>query len=253
MNELLGGMELNEMGENSATREIASQLQAYQSRLFEAMKAGDAETANYFRGQIEKLNEEMGASQGTAAGVGAENASGIPGYHPEQLKAAQDRLTNAKRELSALEHQRKGRTDDPALEKLISKKAQEVQKLEREYKRTQYYNRPRLRGEDEGIDTPQGAKEAVKQGARQGSKGQEISFGGGAGVTEIIHSRGSMKISEANSKRSTASSYESSARRARNEGNFSKASSLESTARSLRSEANKLETEGKNLRAYKPK
>ena len=253
MNELFSGMELNEMGESSAMREIRGQIQEYQSKLTAAMNEGDAESANYFRGMIEKMNEVMDTHQGKVAGIGAEKLESQLGYNPEELRTAQSRLLSAKRELSTLESQRKGRTEDTELEKRIYKKKQEVEKLEREYKKAQYYNRPQIRGGDEGLGTHQGTENGTELGTHQGSDGQEISFGGGAGVTEIIHHNGSMKISEANSKRSTAAIYESDARRARTDGNFSKASSLESRAQSLRSEANRLEAEGKKLKAYKPK
>lgn len=84
-----------------------------------------------------------------------------------------------------------------------------------------------------------------------GTRGSEseISFGGGLGGKQIDHINGSFMISEANRKRTTASMYESDARRARSEGNFSKASSFDSMASSLRSEANSLEAKGKKLQS----
>ena len=77
--------------------------------------------------------------------------------------------------------------------------------------------------------------------------GQELSFGGGLGISEIKHIRGSSMISKAKSKYSSAATDESNARKARINGDTSKAASLESRARSLRSEAKSLEEKGKKL------
>ena len=43
-------------------------------------------------------------------------------------------------------------------------------------KKAQYYNRPQIRGGDEGLGTHQGAEDGTELGTHQGSDGQEISF-----------------------------------------------------------------------------
>ena len=159
-----------------------------------------------------------------------------------ELSQAQETLRNSKKALNALEKQRNPKITDEALENKIAKMKKNVEEQQQAYdlakqQRIQQLRMPYRGGEDViGTHT-----------TSTGHQGEEISFLGGMGASEIEHIRGSQMVSEANQKRSTAATFESDARRARSAGDTSKADELQSRVRALRSEASSLESKGKNL------
>ena len=265
---------LNELGAESAEisngQELSGKelMREYQSLLNEAARFGNTEREMYYRAKLNTLEREMAVNETLKDSYGS---SPFP-----EIKRHQDAAMSYERKANELERKIQ-RGQEP------QKRMQEVNDLRRRAKRekdamesAKRYYKSRLSedalGTYQGMTTPTGhqgevsellgshpiptghqGKAADELGTYQGMttptdhQGVEISFSGGLGASQIEHIRGSQMISEANQKRSSAASYESDARRARNAGDISRANELESKANSLISEARSLESKGKSL------
>lgn len=63
-----------ELAESTEMRGLLEQKEALQGRLEAAQKAGNMETANFFRGELAKLEEQLAQQDETASGMGTGQA-----------------------------------------------------------------------------------------------------------------------------------------------------------------------------------
>ena len=254
--------EVMELSEGNDVVKLNNQLAEYEAQLQEAQQQGLSAAENYYKNKIAHLNSELGS----ASSDGRDELGSEP--FPE-IKQHRDAAMNYERQANALEDKIRRGKESESKRSEVARLRSKAQEEYRKMRQAQQFYRPQpvFRGAESNLGTHQGAETDSEIGTHQGKEsgepnadistmkenaaginvGQELSFGGGMGASEIEHMRGSSMVSEANSKRSTAATLESDARRARSAGDTSKAASLESRAHSLRSEANSLEAKGKKL------